>query len=83
MNFDDIQVGQWFEVSCEAEDQDFSGIGMVTWFNPTGYPANTFEVLCSDGEYGYFTAEEFTKKVPLPDAITLNTLLLFLSQNRS
>jgi len=82
MNIQYIQVGQWFKIDCQGSPEvEYNGIGMVTKFNPEGYPENTFEVLRLDGEFGYFTSDQFFTKVPLPDNITLNTILLQLAQN--
>ena len=83
MNIDDIQVGMWYKISCKGSPEvAYAGIGMVTYFNPTGYPENTFEVLCENNEFGYFSAEHFVSRIPLPDQITMNTMLLFMAQNR-
>jgi hypothetical protein len=82
MNIKYIQVGQWFKIDCQSAEGAYQGSAMVINSNPAGYPDETFEVLCEDGELGFFSADQFFAKIQLPDAVSLNSILLKLLQNR-
>jgi hypothetical protein len=73
MELANLKVSEWYQVEYQhpTDLQDFyRGKGLIIRLNPPCYPVGIVEVLCEDGQFGYFEAKDLIGATPAPADLT-------------